>query len=142
MYMHKVQYYETDKMGVVHHSNYIRWFEEARGAYMEDRNYPYENIENKGMCVPVLSVECEYKKSTRYGETVEIDVKLVDVGNVRHKFIYEVRECKTKELRATGYTTHCLLDENGRPVSIKRKEPELYKLLMENIVEGGMEKSV
>ena len=58
IYERKINYYETDKMGVVHHSNYIRWFEEARGAYMEDRNYPYENIENKGMCVPVLSAEC------------------------------------------------------------------------------------
>ncbi len=134
MYMHKVQYYETDKMGVVHHSNYIRWFEEARGAYMEDRGYSYVNIENKGMCVPVLSAECEYKKSTTYGETVEIDVKLIDAGAVRHKFSYEVRDVKTKELRATGYTTHCLLDENRRPASIKKKAPELYELFLKNVV--------
>lgn len=134
MYTHKVQYYETDKMGVVHHSNYIRWFEEARGAYMEEKGYPYKNIEDMGMCVPVLSVGCEYKKSTMYGETVEIDVKLVDAGIVRHKFTYEVRDVKTKELRATGYTTHCLLDENRRPASIKKKAPKLYELFVENVV--------
>lgn len=130
MYIHKVQYYETDKMGVVHHSNYIRWFEEARGAYMEDKGYPYANVENNGMCVPVLSVGCEYKKSTTYGDTVEVEVKLVEMGNVRHKFAYEVRDVETKELKATGYTTHCFLDNSGKVVSIKKREPETYELFL------------
>ena len=55
-YQHKVQYYETDQMGIVHHSNYIRWFEEARTDYMERLGIGYEKMEEQGILSPVLSV--------------------------------------------------------------------------------------
>ena len=52
LYEHKVQYYETDKMDCVHHSNYIRWFEEARIHLMRERGFPYEELEGLALATP------------------------------------------------------------------------------------------
>ena len=55
-YRHRVQYYETDQMKVVHHSNYIRWFEEARTDFLEKSGFSYAWMEEQGIIIPVLSV--------------------------------------------------------------------------------------
>ncbi len=68
-YQHKVQYYETDGMGIVHHSNYIRWFEEARVDFLAQIGMPFEQVEARGIVSPVLRVSCEYKTMARFGET-------------------------------------------------------------------------
>lgn len=57
MYTHRVQYYETDKMGIVHHSNYIRWFEEARIDWMRHCGISYREMEKQGIIVPVLELK-------------------------------------------------------------------------------------
>jgi acyl-CoA thioester hydrolase len=126
MYRHKVQYYETDKMGVVHHSNYIRWFEEARLDFMDKQGFSYKSFEDLGYISPVLSVECKYKKSVRFGETIKVKTKLVSY-DVRHKFTYVITDAETDEIRATGETTHCNLDETGKVLMLKKKMPELYE---------------
>ncbi|HJB35179.1 MAG TPA: acyl-CoA thioesterase, partial [Candidatus Blautia merdipullorum] len=59
-YEHKTQYYETDQMGIIHHSNYIRWFEEARVDFMDRCGFSYAQMEKDGLISPVLSVSCEY----------------------------------------------------------------------------------
>ena len=130
MYVHKVQYYETDKMGIVHHSNYIRWFEEARVYYLDKIGASYKMVEDMGFTGPVLSVNCEYKKSCTFGDTVLVDAKLVELGNVRFKIGYEVRDFETKEIKAVGETTHCFLDSSGKVISIKKKVPEIYDTLL------------
>ena len=66
-YEHKVQYYETDGMGIVHHSNYIRWFEEARVDLLEQLGFGYDRIEAEGYSGPVLEVACQYKTMSRFG---------------------------------------------------------------------------
>ena len=68
---HKVQYYETDGMGIVHHSNYIRWFEEARVDLLEQLGFGYDRIEAAGYSGPVLEVSCQYKTMSKFGETVQ-----------------------------------------------------------------------
>ena len=134
MYVHKVQYYETDKMGIVHHSNYIRWFEEARVYYLDKIGASYKMVEDMGFASPVLSVNCEYKKSCTFGDTVLVDVKLVELGSVRFKIKYEIIDSETKEIRVTGETTHCFLDSSGKVVSIKKKAPEVYERLLSYLV--------
>ncbi len=56
-----INYYETDRMGVVHHSNYIRFLEEARCEWMRTLEMPFEVLEENGLTIPVLGVNCEYK---------------------------------------------------------------------------------
>ena len=127
-YRHKVHYYETDKMGFVHHSNYIRWFEEARTDFFDKVGAPYTLTESLGLISPVLTVQCEYKKSCYFGETVLIYVTLEKVENVRFYVSYRVTSMDG-ELRATGTSSHCFLNEEGKVTSLKKVQPELYKKL-------------
>ena len=131
-YKHKVQYYETDKMGFVHHSNYIRWFEEARSDFFDKIGAPYSHTESMGIISPVLSVSCDYKKSCHYGEEVIIETTLEKVGNVKFFVSYKVMS-EDGELRATGTSYHCFLNSEGQVVSLKRVRPELFELMLQNI---------
>lgn len=131
-YKHKVQYYETDKMGFVHHSNYIRWFEEARSDFFEKIGAPYSATEEMGIISPVLSVNCEYKKSCYYGEEIIVETALQKVGNVKFFVSYRVLS-EDGELRAAGTTSHCFLNGEGQVVSLKRVNPALFELMLNNI---------
>ena len=132
VYLHKVQYYETDKMGVVHHSNYIRWFEEARTELLAHIGIPYDRLENEGIMSPVVAVECGYERPARFGDTVKIDVRLSEVGNVRITFDYVVYDSETGERRVAGKSRHCFTNMEGAPIALKRERPELFKLLLES----------
>ena len=73
-YEHKVQYYETDKMGIVHHSNYIRWMEEARIDFLDQIGWNYKVMEDEGIISPVTGVESKYKQNTSFGDVISIEV--------------------------------------------------------------------
>ena len=125
----KANYYETDQMGIIHHSNYIRWFEEARVDFMEQAGFGYEKAAQKGIDFALTGLSCEYKSMVRFGETVEIKAKITELKNARMSVEYQVTDIKTGELRTTGETRHCVLDSNKmRPVSLKKALPELYAL--------------
>ena len=83
-YRRKVHYYETDRMQVVHHSNYIRWMEEARIEALDALGVSYVEMEAKGIISPVLSVECHYRSMSRFGETVRVETKLTEVTRVSY----------------------------------------------------------
>ncbi len=130
--LHKVQYYETDKMGIVHHSNYIRWFEEARVNFMEEIGFPYSRFENELKLIsPVLEAGCQYKSMVRFGDLVEVYAGVEFSKRIRIKFVYEVRDAASGEVRASGFTLHCFLDEKGSFVSLRNELPEFYALLKE-----------
>ena len=132
-YIRKVNYYETDQMGVVHHSNYIRYFEEARTSFMEQAGYPYARLEAEGILSPVVSVSCRYLKSVRYGESVEIRVYLTRMTRVKTAFRYEVLDAATGELRASGESEHAYLDRNGRIVSAQKTAPAFYETFLREL---------
>lgn len=123
-YEHRVQYYETDQMGCVHHSNYIRWFEEVRTDYMEFLGMGYDVMEEAGILSPVLTMEAEYKSMTRYGETVEIEIQIKEYNGIRIRIVYEVKDKETKTLRCKGESSHCFITREGRPVSLKKNRPD------------------
>lgn len=118
-----VHYYETDRMDCVHHSNYIRWFEEARLFLMRQLGFPYEELESCGVVSPVRSVQCDYLRMCRFGETVRIETVADRYTGTRMHFTYTVREKSTGEVRCTGESEHCFI-KNGRPVSLKKAAPE------------------
>ncbi len=91
-YRHRVQYYETDQMKVVHHSNYIRWFEEARTDFLEKSGFSYAWMEEQGIIIPVLSVSAEYKAMVHYGEDVLIKPTVTGFNGVKLLLSYEVRQ--------------------------------------------------
>ena len=117
-YIRTAKYYETDQMGVIHHSNYIRWMEEARVDMLNQLGYPYRRFEEMGYISPVLHAECEYKKSVRFDDEVRITLRY-DIYNLS----------EGGELSAYGTTTHCFLKKDGRPVLIDREMKEFSETL-------------
>ena len=117
-YVHQAQYYETDQMGIIHHSNYIRWMEEARIAYMDEMDFPYKKVEAAGIISPVLFVNCEYKSMTHFGDRVAIEVKLASFKGVKYEIAYTMRDLESREVRAVAVSGHCFLKKDGRPANI------------------------
>lgn len=124
-YIHHAKYYETDQMRIVHHSNYIRWMEEARMDAMSQFGISYRDIEENGVISPVVSVSCRYKSMVHFDDTVKIQVKVTKYNGVRLDLEYEMTDNKTGELRTTGTSTHCFLDKEGRVISLKHEYPEI-----------------
>lgn len=124
-YIHKVKYYECDRMGITHHSNYIRFMEEARVDLLDQLGYGFEKMEADGVVSPVVSVNCVYRKTTTFQDEIAIVVKLTHVSPLKFSFSYEGR--LGNALVFTGESTHCLM-ENGRPVVTTERYPGLFKV--------------
>ena len=132
-YFHKVQYYETDAMGIVHHSNYIRWLEEARLDCLKENGFAYDALEERGILIPVLSVSCEYKVSVRYGQTVRIDYVIDFLKGIKFGVTYKIYSGDGSVLHATGSSTHCFLDRDLKPFNAKKKAPDVYEFFAKNV---------
>lgn len=128
-YMHKVQYYETDKMGITHHSNYIRFMEEARMRFLEELGYPMTRLEAEGILSPVVSVSCEYKHTTTYSDEIEIEVTLIQYTGVKLSLAYVMKQAATGQVVAEASSTHCFIDETGRPIAVKKRAPAFDQVL-------------
>ncbi len=128
-YKFRARYYETDKMGIVHHSNYIRWFEEARVHALDDAGISFTEIEAMGILSPVLSCSCVYKIPFKFDDTVIINSELTFFNGMRYEVSYTVTD-EEGTVHATGTTTHCFLDLNMRPIRLQKKYPEIYDLYL------------
>ena len=129
-YIHKVQYYETDKMAIVHHSNYIRWFEEARVDWLEQIGCTMQSIEDEGVLIPVMSVTCNYHSMVRFGDEVAVKIRISKFNGIKIEMEYEIRDVATGELRTTGTSSHCFIDGEGKLISLKKSKPEMYEKLL------------
>jgi acyl-CoA thioester hydrolase len=128
-YLRRAHYYETDQMGIVHHSNYIRWFEEARLDYMKQAGLNYEKIEEDGILMPVTYVNCRYLIPLRFDEVAEIITKMVLFNGVRLSFQYEIYRKDTGKLAVKGESGHCFLDAaSRRPLNLQKRRSDLYQL--------------
>ena len=122
-YKHEVKYYECDRMGITHHSNYVRIMEEARVDYLDRLGYGFDKIEADGVVSPVVSVECKYKSPTTFKDVIEVEVFISHLSEMKFDFTYIMR--KDGKLVCEGHSVHCFT-ENGRPVQIAKRLPELY----------------
>lgn len=129
IYERTPHYYETDQMKIVHHSNYIRWFEEARIHYLDAVGMRFADQEASGIVCPVLTVDAKYIRMVRFGETVEIITRLNLYNGLRYGFSYEVRGKDNGELYCTGTSTHCFLDPEGRPIKVRRDYLPMHAVL-------------
>lgn len=132
-YERRAQYYETDQMGIIHHSNYIRWFEEARLHFMDEIGLSYAKIEEMGILIPVLSVDCQYKTMVHYNDIVDIYTRIIKFNGVKMTIAYRVVDHVTGEIRCTGETSHAFLNREYRPVRLKREYPDLYELFISHL---------
>lgn len=124
-YEHHAKYYETDQMGIIHHSNYVKWMEEARLDLMDQIGLNYRQMEEMEIISPVLSISVEYHSMVHFDETVVIETKLVKYNGIKMEVKYIMRDKETGELRTTARSSHCFLNRAGKPISLKRTYPEL-----------------
>lgn len=132
MYIHKVQYYETDRMGITHHSNYIRWMEEARIDFLNAVGWGYEAIEAMGIISPVTSVECRYKNTTTFADEVYIEVWVAEFKGVKLKICYSMKK-PDDTVVCEGASEHCFMNKDGKIISLKREYPQIYNAIAEKI---------
>ncbi len=135
-YERKINYYETDMMQVVHHSNYARFLEEARIDMLAYYGLPFETFDEMGYVIPVLDLKCRFVESVRFGETIKIIPKLYKMTPAKFFFSYEIYDETMSTLKHTAETSHCVLDKNFKPISLKRCEPELYEKMLAMLEEG------
>ena len=102
-YSRDVNYYETDRMGVIHHSNYLRILEEARLAWMEDNLMPYAEMERQGIVVPFTESRSAFTGFLRFGDTFRVDMELFKFTGLRMYFRYRVfNETTGERLQGCG----------------------------------------
>ncbi len=135
-YIRKVNYYETDNMGVVHHSNYIRYFEEARIDILDRLNLGYSEIERQGIFIPVLECECKYIKSASFGMCLIIETEITAFDGIRMEMEYTVKDEQSRAILAKGKTKHCFLNKSFKPVRLKKNYPDIYNALYNFYTEG------
>ena len=131
IYERRINYYETDAMQIVHHSNYIRFMEESRTDALERVGLPYSEMERQGVLIPVLAVNCQYKHPARYGDTVLVNVGVKEYSGVKIIMEYTITNKATGEILVTGETKHCFTDTNLKPISLKKSRPDMHEKMIE-----------
>lgn len=126
----KINYYETDKMGVVHHSNYIRFLEEARCAFLEKEGIPYDSFEKEGIMIPVLGANCSFKHHVTFNDIILIQVFIKEYNGVRLSIGYSITEKESGSLVLTGETKHCFTNESLAPIRLAKSNAHFHNKLL------------
>ena len=130
-YIHKVQYYETDKMGIVHHSNYIRWMEEARVDFLDQIGFGFDKLEEEGIISPTIMVNCKFKDPCKFGDKVQIKPKVKSYNSVKLVIEYEMTNLSTGKVSLIGESGHCFTNKEGFPIRINKEYVALDNKLKE-----------
>lgn len=126
-YERTAHYYETDRMGIIHHSNYIRWFEEARVAFLEAIGLPYDVMEEAGVLSPVLSVNCQYKAMVGFNDRVIVHTWMEAYNGIKFKMRYEVKSLIGEVVYTTGESDHCFVNKEKKLIILKKAKPDMHK---------------
>lgn len=128
-YSRRINYYETDMMSIVHHSNYIRFFEEARCDFMEQIGCNVKKLEDKGVSVAVVDAYAKYIVPLKFDDKVYITTKLTKLSAAKMEFEYEIRFADSDILATVGKTSHCCVNRSNKPMPIKKADADLYETL-------------
>jgi len=124
-----VRYAETDRMGIVHHSNYPIWFEAGRTDFIKKLGMPYSRIEEMGVLLPLIELKCSFKSAARYEDEITVKTSVKELSYSRIVFYYEVYRNGGQTPITTGETMHAWTNADLKPVNIKKYMPEIYDLL-------------
>jgi acyl-CoA thioester hydrolase len=108
-----VRFNEADPLGIVWHGHYIRYFEDGREAFGNMHDLGYLEVYKLGFVIPVVSVQCDFKKSLKYGDRVIVETKYIPTEAAKMKFTYRLFNAVTGELVATGSSVQVFLDKEN-----------------------------
>jgi acyl-CoA thioester hydrolase len=119
-----VRFNEADPLGVVWHGHYLRYFEDGREAFGKQYGISYLDFYKKGLAVPVVSVQCDYKKPLRYGESVIVETSYIPTAAAKLRFEYKMFEAEDRALVATGSSVQVFVDV--KTFSLQLTVPEFF----------------
>ena len=132
VYRRKAQYHETDRMGIIHHSNYVKWMEEARIEFMDSIGLSYREMEDMGVSSPVVSINVEYKKQVEFDDKIEIRLSVAEYNGAVLEIEYEFYNLSKDEVCSHAVSRHCFI-HGDRLVSLKKELPRLDADLREHL---------
>jgi acyl-CoA thioester hydrolase len=131
-----VRYAETDRMGIVHHSNYPVWFEVGRTEYIKKCGISYSSIEARGVILPLLELNCKYISSSTYEDKIIVRTSIKSYSKTRLNFHYEVfKEQDMVNPITIGETAHVWTNNNLKPLNLQKHFPEIYHIISINALE-------
>lgn len=131
-YERRANYYETDMMGIVHHSNHIRYFEESRLAFMKSFDCDAIQMERDGIIIPNVDAYARYYAPVRFDEVITIEPKLIYFNGTKMEYAYTARK-ENGEIAATGHTMHCFVRPDFKPISLRKAYPRYYQKLLAQV---------
>jgi acyl-CoA thioester hydrolase len=124
----RVRYAETDRMGVVYHSNFVIWLEVGRVELLRQLGFDYSRMEKDDNChIPVVDLRLRYKAPALYDDEIVIRTRLMNARTSLLHFAYEVVRAGDQELLATGETTHIIVDEKFERRTLPEKYLNVFK---------------
>lgn len=108
-----VRFNEADPLGIVWHGHYIRYFEDGREAFGSEYGVGYLDFYREGFVVPIVNIECNYKRSLRYGDSVIIETEYLPCEAAKIQFSYRLYNSKSRELVATGSSVQVFLEKGS-----------------------------
>lgn len=117
----RVRFVETDAMGIVHHSNYLHYFEESRVAYLRHIGHPFTEWREAGLESPVLESFVQYRMPVRFDEEIDVHVRLASATRATFQMAYLVTvgdHSDKAAVRSTGVTVHGCSTLDGRPTRL------------------------
>lgn len=127
----KVRYVETDKMGVVHHSNYYTWFEVGRGEFIRESGITYRALEELGIMIPLVQSSCKYIEGAKYEDELKIETWIQEINAVKVIFSYNVVRNTDNKIIAKGSTTHAFVTPEFKITNFKKTHPDIWNKINE-----------
>jgi acyl-CoA thioester hydrolase, YbgC/YbaW family len=116
-------------MGIVHHSQYVNWFEVARTDWVRQLGMSFRQIEERGLMLPVIGINVHYHASTRFDDAVIVETSVKNYDTIKLSFNYQIFREADGKLLVDGSSLHCWTDDRMHPISLRKKDPELNQLL-------------
>ena len=123
------RYAETDQMGIIHHSVYAIWYEQARTEFFNEIGFRYDEVEKNGVMTPLIELSCEYKRPAYYNQEVEVRTKIIKLTPVKFILEYDIYN-QENQLINIGKTTLAWADaKTFKIINLQKKYPEVYQLI-------------
>ena len=136
----RVHFYNTDEMGVVHHSNYIRWFETGRVEYLRSIGITLTEMMSDGILFPITEVRAKYLHSAKFDDDLELETTAVELSKVKMEFKYKIRRVSDGLLLVKGYSQNVFTNtETGK---ISRIPEKYFSKMQQAMIEEMSEKNV
>lgn len=129
----RVRFVETDLMGVVHHSNYFRWFEMGRVEYMRQAGVFLTDLLEEGIIFPIRDVSCQYRSPARFDDLICIETTMAELSPVKMVFGYQIMKVEGNVLLATGKTINLFTNSTGKIIRLPGKYYERLQTFTEGL---------